>query len=138
MSTDAASGLRFLTVGVPADHPSVPPDMQPKVAEMLAKADEQFAHCNFPVEHVNVSPEDSSEFARRLSSERVDAVVIGNGVRSNIELTYFLEQLVELIHTKAPQCKVLFNTTPMDVVDAIHRWYPQVHLDDAQKVSKDK
>lgn len=53
-----------------------------------------------------------------------NAVVIGNGVRSNQELTPFLEQLVNAGHEAAPNAKILFNTFPTNTIDAVRRWFP--------------
>ena len=130
MSTVPQLPLNFLTIGVPADDPSVPPDMRSEVASMLQRANDRFKHVNAPIVHIDVTPADQSQFIQRLTSQHVDAVVIGNGVRSNMKATYFLEQLIDIIHTKAPKCRVLFNTTPLDVVEAIQRWYPEVKVVD--------
>ena len=128
MSSATGQKLNFLTIGLPAHHPSVPDHIRPKVAEMLEKANEQFKHCNAPIEHIAVTPDDYTQFVQRLTADQPAAVVIGNGIRSNLELTHFMEQLIDAMHTHAPQCRVLFNTTPMTVVDAIQRWYPEVKM----------
>ena len=118
--------LKFLTVGLPADDDSIPAHIRAQVADMLNKADADFKHYNYPIEHIDATPTDQSTLIQRLQSQPVHAVVIGNGIRSNMKLTHFLEQLIDIIHTHAPQCKVLFNTTPMDVPEAIQRWFPQL------------
>jgi hypothetical protein len=57
-----------------------------------------------------------------LDAERFDCVCIGAGVRQPPPHFLLFEKLINLVHAKAPQATICFNTGPMDTVDAVKRW----------------
>jgi hypothetical protein len=62
-----------------------------------------------------------SEVARRLNGERFDCVMFGAGLRDADRLLLF-EKLLNLVHARAPEAKICFNTSPADTVEAVQRW----------------
>src|SRR4051812_12514272 len=60
--------------------------------------------------------------AAKLAEERFDCVVIGAGIRNSPALLVLFEKVLNLIHQRAPQAKICFNTSPNDTVDAVQRW----------------
>jgi hypothetical protein len=59
--------------------------------------------------------------AQHLGSRRFDCVMIGAGLRAPPHLLLF-EKLINLIHERAPNAKICFNTTPADTAEAVQRW----------------
>lgn len=62
-----------------------------------------------------------AETASRLDAQRFDCVLIGAGLRAEPQLLLF-EQLVNLVHERAPEAKICFNSNPADSVEAVRRW----------------
>jgi hypothetical protein len=54
-----------------------------------------------------------------LCAQRWECVVIGGGVRSQLEL---FERVVNLVRRHAPDAAIAFNTTPADTFEAAARW----------------
>lgn len=59
--------------------------------------------------------------AQRLASQSFDCIMIGAGLRAP-ECLLLFEQLLNLIHSRAPNAKLCFNSTPADTAEAIQRW----------------
>src|SRR5262245_1168212 len=51
--------------------------------------------------------------ARHLDSQDFDCVMIGAGLRAPAQLLLF-EKLLNLVHARAPNARICFNTTPAD------------------------
>ncbi len=63
-----------------------------------------------------------SNLTKQLKDKNYDGVVIGNGIRS-MQVNFILfEQLVNVVHTDAPNAKIIFNTSPTDTDEAVKRW----------------
>ena len=58
---------------------------------------------------------------RHLDARRFDCVVVGAGLRAPTQLLLF-DKLLNLVHARAPQAKICFNTTPADTAEAVQRW----------------
>jgi hypothetical protein len=56
-----------------------------------------------------------------LSGRSFDCVMFGAGLRAPEHLLLF-ERLLNVVHAKAPQAKLCFNTSPADSCEAIQRW----------------
>jgi hypothetical protein len=50
-------------------------------------------------------------------------VLIGGGVVGNPELSYFLEQIIDVAHEEAPQAKIMFFNHSVDVPTTVERWF---------------
>ncbi|CAM6114457.1 unnamed protein product [Calypogeia fissa] len=112
---------------------ALPPELgasNPGQVQALTKALEalppKMASAGIKFEFAAVKPEERAlaELGRKLQSKRPDVVVIGNGIRSAMELTYFMEQIIDIVRTNAPQAKLAFNVNPVDTLDAVKRWLP--------------
>ena len=111
-----------LLFGLPPDHPSVPPHVRSQLealeGQMLQKG------VNFKLVGVTTD-QNIDELRHTLSgyTPPVDAVVIGNGIRSVGDYTVLFEQLVNVVRECTPAAKLLFNRTPGDTIDAVRRWF---------------
>ena len=63
-----------------------------------------------------------STVAAALASKPYDCVLIGAGVRTIGKNFILFEKLVNLVHEKAPQARICFNTGPRDSLAAVQRW----------------
>ena len=57
-----------------------------------------------------------------LTEITYDCVLIGAGVRTDVEHILLFELIINTVHQHAPKAKICFNTGPFDSVDAIKRW----------------
>lgn len=57
-----------------------------------------------------------------LEDKAVDRILIGAGIRTIPPLFLLFEKLVNVVHAKAPQAKVCFNTAPEDTAVSVQRW----------------
>ena len=49
-------------------------------------------------------------------------VLVGAGVRTDVEEFLLFEKLINVVHEHAPGARICFNTGPTDSVDAVKRW----------------
>jgi hypothetical protein len=70
-----------------------------------------------------IDPEDTAArvLERLLEARRYDCVMIGAGLRAPAQLRQF-ENVVNLVHARAPGAKICFNTNPSDTAEAVQRW----------------
>lgn len=54
-----------------------------------------------------------------LRTQPWDCIVIGGGVRNQLEL---FERVINLVHRHAPGAAIAFNSTPADTFEAAARW----------------
>ena len=112
-------------LGLPYNHSKVPEHLRDFVRQTLGALDGQFETAGLPFEFVAVAPEDDLATLRdKLQQRQPDAIVVGNGIRSSMDLTFFMEQLISTAQATVPQAKILFNTMPDTTLDAVKRWYP--------------
>ena len=57
-----------------------------------------------------------------LEDKAVDCILIGAGIRTIPPLFLLFERLVNVVHEKAPQAKICFNTVPEDTAVSVQRW----------------
>ncbi len=58
----------------------------------------------------------------KLSETDFACVLVGAGVRTDVEEFLLFEKLINVVHEHAPTAKICFNTGPTDSVDAVKRW----------------
>ncbi|RJE20322.1 hypothetical protein PHISCL_07341 [Aspergillus sclerotialis] len=58
----------------------------------------------------------------RLEVDTYDCILIGAGVRVIPHNFTVFEQLVNVVHQRAPHAKICFNTGPHDSTEAVQRW----------------
>ncbi|KAI9104764.1 hypothetical protein DFS34DRAFT_589870 [Phlyctochytrium arcticum] len=124
MSTNSSPTV--ILIGLPYNHPKVPAEIQQRVKDGLAQVDTLFADTPINYTFIPVTPESKcADLKQTMQLKRPDAVVIGNGIRSNMELTAWMEELIEVIRKEGGEgCRLLFNTTPDTTVDAVKRAFP--------------
>jgi hypothetical protein len=61
--------------------------------------------------------------AEAIERTRYDAVLIGAGVRLVAANTVLFEALVNLVHTRLPSARFVFNYAPTSSPDDISRWF---------------
>jgi len=121
-----AEPISIFHIGVPMDHPSIPDDLRPKVEKGLHEIAAAMSRAGFNYSLVYYSPETGLDgFAECLGRDRCDGVVIGGGVTSMPQMTYFMEQIVDTTHRHAPHAKIMFIHGPEvnEVRDAVGRWF---------------
>ena len=57
-----------------------------------------------------------------LAKTAFDVILIGAGVRTDRAELHLFEQLINVVHEKAPTARICFNTGPTDSLDAVKRW----------------
>lgn len=57
-----------------------------------------------------------------LDEKQPDIVLIGAGVRTDPDHFLLFEQLINIVHSKAPNARIAFNTIPHDSLQAVERW----------------
>jgi len=56
-----------------------------------------------------------------LDARTFDCVLFGAGLRDETQLLLF-ERLLNLVHARAPDAKICFNSNPSDTAEAVQRW----------------
>jgi hypothetical protein len=57
-----------------------------------------------------------------LKEKTFDCVLIGAGIRTIPPMFALFEKLVNVVHERAPQAKICFNTVPEDTAVSVQRW----------------
>ena len=60
--------------------------------------------------------------ANELTATSFDCVLIGAGIRSLPAHFLTFEKIINVVHAKAPQAKICFNTSPSDTAASMQRW----------------
>lgn len=120
------SSPSVVLIGLPPKHDLVPRDLNFGVAEALENVVSQMAQAGIDYEFIGVTPEEGvADLGRKLQARHRDVVVIGNGIRREMDLTPFMEQIIDVIRQSVPQAKLGFNTRPDDTINAAKRWLPE-------------
>lgn len=64
----------------------------------------------------------TEQVTQSLEEESPDIVLIGAGVRTDPDHFLLFETVLNVVHEKAPNAKIAFNTLPYDSLDAVKRW----------------
>lgn len=100
------------------------PDLTPELIRAFIDAQlERLRGLGYDVEPCLVDRGKTAEVvtAQALAAGRFDCIVIGAALREPAHLLLF-EKLLNLIHARAPDAKICFNTTPADTAEAVKRW----------------
>jgi hypothetical protein len=112
-------------IGLPLDHPSIPADDRPRLTKRLADLQQRMRAAGYDYEIVHASPESGlAAFRSRLRTQPCHGVLIGGGVASSPDLTYFMEQIIDATHELAPEAKIMFFSHSVDVRTTVERWFP--------------
>lgn len=71
---------------------------------------------------IDTGTTDLSQLASQLKEKNYDGVVVGNGIRG-VKVNFItFEQVINVVHTSAPNSKIIFNSLPTDTEESIRRW----------------
>jgi hypothetical protein len=101
------------------------PGLNPEKLETVLRADEAALRArgiDASICFVDRGDTAAATVTAALADTPPDVVLIGAGVRTDPEQFVLFERLVNLVHEKAPQARMCFNTGPTDSVDAVERW----------------
>jgi hypothetical protein len=118
--------VTILHVGLPFEHPRIPPQERQKVMQRVAGLQQRMRDAGYGYNVVQVSPESGlDEFRDRLRAQPCDGVLIGGGIASDSEMSYFMEQIIDAVHRLTPDAKVMFHNHSEDVSETVGRWFPR-------------
>lgn len=81
-------------------------------------------HAGYQYEIIHASPETGLDgFRRELSAQPCDGVLIGGAVAGDPEMSYFMEQIIDVVHEVAPKAKIMFYNHSIDVRVILERWF---------------
>lgn len=121
--------VHIIHIGFPLDHPMIPVDDRPRIAQRLRDLRERMCGLGYNYEIHHASPETGLDaFADRLRSRPCHGILIGGGVAGNPAMSYFMEQIIDLTHRLAPQAKILFYNHIDDPRVIVERWFPSPAL----------
>ncbi|TKJ33123.1 hypothetical protein [Blastococcus sp. CCUG 61487] len=113
---------RVLIIGLDPQRVPGPWDPTP-VARGIAAGLELFAAAGIGAQICLVGLDGSDDIQtvvhRALCSRAWEVVVVGRGIRDDLEL---FESVLNLVHHWAPQAAIALNATPEDTFDAASRW----------------
>lgn len=116
--------ISIFHVGLPFDHPMIPPEERPKITKRLSDLQARMRSAGYTYEIVHVSPETGLEsFEQLLKAHPCDGVLIGGGVASDPDMSYFMEQIIDTAHKAAPNAKIMFFNHSVDVLTTVGRWF---------------
>ena len=116
--------ISIFHIGLPLDHPSIPPEERPKITKRLSNLQEMMRSAGYNYEIIHASPETGLEsFKHQLSTQPCDGVLIGGAVAGDEAMTYFMEQIIDATHEVAPKAKIMFFNHSVDVRTRVERWF---------------
>lgn len=94
-----------------------------KVEAQTAAAQKQLFESGYNSEVVLVNAETASlaGLEATLKSKAFDVIMVGAGIRVPPVNFMLFENMINCIHAHAPHAKITFNTSPMDMLEAIQR-----------------
>ncbi len=111
-------------------HPSVVdyskwPGLTPEKLEAALRADEKkLSDLGYEAEigFIHSGDTATAQLEAALESKAFDVVMIGAGVRKDDDHFLVFERLVNIVHERAPNARIAFNTGPTDSDAAVQRW----------------
>jgi hypothetical protein len=117
--------ISIFHIGLPLDHPSIPAEDRPELTTRLANLKQTMQAAGYDYQIVHASPATGLDhFRQLLQNQPCDGVLLGGGVVSNPELSYFMEQIVNATHEEAPQAKIMFHSHAIGILTTVERWLP--------------
>ncbi|MDP3278668.1 MAG: hypothetical protein Q8Q09_25990 [Deltaproteobacteria bacterium] len=95
-----------------------------KLGASLAREEQSLRDLGFDARWCLTDLGETAEAVLRatLDEKPCDVVLIGAGVRASAAHFLLFEKLVNVVHERAPQAKICFNTRPDDTREAVLRW----------------
>ena len=72
--------------------------------------------------HTDTGETAEKKLIESIKSFGPDLVMVGAGIRTDPDLFFLFEKMINIIHKKAPKAYIAFNTKPFDTIEAIKRW----------------
>lgn len=72
--------------------------------------------------HTDTGENAENKLSESIKSFGPDLVMVGAGIRTDPDLFLLFEKVINVIHKRAPQASIAFNTNPFDTIEAINRW----------------
>jgi hypothetical protein len=111
-------------IGLPLDHPSIPAEERPKITRRLSELQQRMRAAGYSYEIIQASPEGGLEgFKHQLQTQPCDGVLIGGGVASDPDMSYFMEQIIDATHEVAPKAKIMFHNHAVDPRTTVNNWF---------------
>ncbi len=111
-------------IGLPLDHPSIPLEERPKIAERLIELQERMTRAGYRYQVIHASPETGLDgFKHHLKTRPCDGVLIGGAVAGDPAMSYFMEQIIDATHEVVPKAKIMFYSHSVDVRAIVERWF---------------
>lgn len=97
---------------------------EPTLRAGLATDEQRLRDLGYDASWLLVDRGDTAEavVSAALEDKTVDCILIGAGIRTVPPLFLLFEKLVNVVHEKAPQAKICFNTAPEDTAVSVQRW----------------
>lgn len=95
-----------------------------KLREMLTAQQGELTSLGYQSKWCYLKQNDDDEriLTEALKFTAYDCVMLGAGVRLPPDYMLTFEKLINVIHRKAPQAAICFNTNPADTAAAVMRW----------------
>lgn len=97
------------------------------IRNMITKQIQDAKDAGYELQVELIAPNEMSEkipqIRDMLVEKRWDGFIIGGGIRKELHLTDYFEQLVNAGREIRPQARMGFNTSPMDIVDTMKRMF---------------
>lgn len=116
--------ISIFHIGLPLDHPLIPPAEAPKIRKRLDDLQATMRAAGYHYEILHASPESGlDDFKNQLKTNPPDGVLIGGGVAGDPSLSYFMEQIINTTHEEAPKAKIMFFNHSTHVRTTVERWF---------------
>jgi hypothetical protein len=124
MSVEAILTVSIFHIGLPLDHPLIPVEERPKIAQRLSDLQERMTRAGYQYQIVHASPDTGLDaFKHQLRTQPCDGVLIGGAVAGDPAMSYFMEQIIDVTHEVTPKVKIMFYNHSADVRTIVERWF---------------
>ena len=129
-TTTMTTTRRILVIGLAGTPPGAPPSEKIPTGTLRQKIQSQVKEAKDLGFELEVMQVKASEFDTKLKHIKTklnhepgyDGLMIGNGIRGCAAYTVFFEDLVNSCRKTSPRTHLLFNTSPMDIIDTCRRF----------------
>lgn len=123
-----ANEKKVLLIGLEpkfVDYAALPVKLdEPTLRAGLAADEQRLRDLGYDANWLLTDRGETAEAVLSAALERTtfDCVLIGAGIRTIPPLFALFERLINVVHAKAPQAKICFNTAPEDTAESVRRW----------------
>jgi hypothetical protein len=122
------SGKKVLMIGLDPkdfDYALLPVPVDERTLRAMLAADEKhLCDLGYDAKWLLIDHGETAEavVSAAITEKEFDCILIGAGIRTVPPEFLLFEKLVNVVHAKAPQAKICFNTTPKDTAVSVQRW----------------